>query len=358
VITTIVSFIFVLGVLIFFHELGHFMVAKKVGIKVERFSLGFPPYVFSKKRGETIYSIGLIPLGGFVKMEGENPDETATGAPGEFMSKSVGQRALVIFAGPLMNYLLALGFLIGIFFFSGMPVFDENRVVIGDLDATGPAATAGIRAEDEILSVNNQPIQGTESVTRLIAPAVAAPVSLRLLRGTDTVAITVTTQAVETKSESGAIDSIGRIGITLMPKVLSYERYNVFKATADGFIAAHVIVYKTAEFVKQLAFGQVSTRMLGGPVFIARQSGVEARKGASSLFYFMALLSINLAVLNILPIPVLDGGHLLFIAIEKIKGSPVSLRARLVAQQVGVIALLTLIVFITYNDILRELGAN
>jgi regulator of sigma E protease len=229
-------------------------------------------------------------------------------------------------------------------------------VVINETEAAGPAALAGIRADDEILRVNNQPITGSESVTKLIAPVVGTPVSLTLLRGTDTISVHVTTLAVETKNESGTVDSIGRIGVSLMPKVIGYERYSLVRAVSDGFVTAHVIVYKTAEFVKQLAFGQVSTKMLGGPLFIAQQSGKEARKGASSLLFFMALLSINLAVLNILPIPVLDGGHLLFIVIEKFKGSPVSLKARLVAQQVGVIALLTLIVFITYNDILRVAG--
>ena len=124
---TIASFIFVLGILIFIHELGHFLVAKKVGIKVERFSLGFPPNIVSKKYGETTYSIGIIPLGGYVKMAGEHPQEEATGAPDEFMSKTVGQRATVIFAGPFMNYVLSIVLLIGIFLFTGKPLYDDSK---------------------------------------------------------------------------------------------------------------------------------------------------------------------------------------------------------------------------------------
>ena len=135
----IASFVFVLGILVFIHELGHFLVAKKVGIKVERFSLGFPPNIFSKKWGETIYCIGIIPLGGYVKMAGEHPTEEATGAPDEFMSKSIGQRAAVIFAGPFMNYVLAIVLLIGIFYFGGRPLTDETRVLVGDVQQDSPA---------------------------------------------------------------------------------------------------------------------------------------------------------------------------------------------------------------------------
>ena len=141
---TTVAFIFVLGVLIFIHELGHFLMAKKVGIRVDKFSLGFPPNILSKKVGETTYCIGLIPLGGYVKMAGENPDEELTGDESEFMSKTVGQRAAVVFAGPFMNYVLAVFLLIMLFFFRGHPVSDPDRVLVGTVTEEGPAEAAGL----------------------------------------------------------------------------------------------------------------------------------------------------------------------------------------------------------------------
>ena len=152
----IASFVFVLGVLIFIHELGHFLIAKRVGIRVDQFSLGFPPHIFKKAWGQTEYCIGIIPLGGYVKMAGEQPDEAATGAPDEFMSKTVGQRAAVIFAGPFMNYVLAILLLIGIAFLVGRPVTDPDRVVVGEMVAEGPAEKAGLLPGDVILAIDGQ----------------------------------------------------------------------------------------------------------------------------------------------------------------------------------------------------------
>jgi regulator of sigma E protease len=351
---TVLSFIFVLGVLIFVHELGHFLLAKKVGIRVDQFSLGFPPHIFSKQRGETKYCIGLIPLGGYVKMAGENPDEAATGAPHEFMSKPVGHRSLVILAGPAMNYLLAIVLLIGVYLFSGEPVYDNNRVLVGEMTANGPAANAGIQTGDQILAINGEYHSNFDSVRVRIYRIVEGPVEVTWLHDSDTLTATITTRLSELPNIQGGIDTVGLIGF--QQQVLEYRQFGIGEAIANGFISAHVFVYQTVRFVKMLVAGEVSTKMLGGPLFIAQQSGKEARKGAANLFVFMALLSVNLAVLNILPIPVLDGGHMVFLGIEAVRGSPLSMRARLMAQQVGLISLLGLIIFVTYNDILRVLN--
>jgi regulator of sigma E protease len=348
---TAVSFIFVLGILIFIHELGHFLVAKRVGIKVERFSLGFPPNIISRKVGETTYSIGVIPLGGYVKMAGEHPHEETSGAPDEFMSRPVGQRAAVIFAGPFMNYILSIVLLIGIFLFTGQPVFDESRVIVGELVEDGPAMRAGLRVDDVIIGVNGEAVNDFDSARVKINAVVENELLLTWVRGEDTISTAMTTMAEEVPTLEGKVDTVGVIGFS--QKVIGHEHYSVGRAIEHGFITAHVIVWETVKFIKKVLAGQVSAKMIGGPIFIAQQSGKEAKKGASNLFFFMALLSVNLAVLNVLPIPVLDGGHLVFLGLEKIKGSPLSVRARVVAQQIGLVILLSLILVVTYNDILR-----
>ena len=349
--TTVLAFVFVLGILIFIHELGHFLVAKKVGIRVEKFSLGFPPNIFRRKWGETEYCIGLIPLGGFVKMAGENPDEEAKGAPDEFMSKTVGQRAAVIFAGPFMNYVLAIVLLIGLFAFGSQPIFDSDRILVGELQEDAPAMMAGMKAGDEIIAIDGRPVSDFDTLRTLINAKVEAPVRVTWVSGTDTTTKELVTISQIVPTVDGTIDTVGLIGF--QQQAIGHERMGFGEAVVGGFVATHRLVYLTFNFVKQALTGEVSAKMIGGPLFIAKQSGVEAKKGIASLFRFMALLSVNLAVLNILPIPVLDGGHLTFLAIEKLKGGPLSLKARAIAQQVGIVVLLTLVVFVTYNDIMR-----
>ena len=348
-----IAFIFTLGLLVFIHELGHFLVAKKVGIRVEKFSLGFPPNIFSRTYGETEYCIGIIPLGGFVKMAGENPDEEAKGAPDEFMSKTVGQRAAVIFAGPFMNYLLAIVLLIGLFAFGSQPIFDNNRIMVGKLEKGAPAMKAGMKSGDEIIAIDGKPVHSFDSLRVLINAKVEKPVVVTWVSGSDTITKQLTTISQVVPMPDGTTDTIGLIGFQQQP--VGEKRLSFGKALVAGFVTAHVLVYDTFAFVKKLVTGEVSVKLLGGPVFIAKQSGVEARRGLTFLVNFIALLSVNLAVLNILPIPVLDGGHLAFLLIEKIKGAPLSLRSRAIAQQIGIVVLLTLIVLVTYNDIMRQI---
>lgn len=350
-ILTILSFIFVLGVLITIHELGHFLVAKKVGIKVERFSIGFPPYIFNKKKGETEYSIGLIPLGGFVKMAGENPDEESTGADYEFGSKSVGQRAAVIFAGPFMNYILALVIMISIFMFGGQPQYSSDQVLVGAVIEGDPADQAGIKPDDIIIAINDKPVLNFDSLKAKVSGHVNEEINVTWISGSDTLSAPIITRLEEIPNLDGGVDSVGMIGFE--QKAISYKKYGVFESVKLGVQSTHMIVVGTIDFVQKLVRTKVSSKLIGGPFFIAQQSGKEARKGPTSLFFFMALLSVNLAVLNVLPIPVLDGGHLVFLLVEKIKGSPVSIKIRMIAQQVGIVALLSLILYVTYNDILR-----
>lgn len=346
-----VSFLFVLGVLVFVHELGHFLVAKKVGIKVERFSLGFPPYIFNRRVGETDYSIGIIPLGGFVKMPGENPDDPGSGDGRDFSDKTVGQRAAVIIAGPLMNYLLAIVLFIGVAWLSSQPTFKTDSSEVGEILAGSPAERAGLLSGDKILSVNGVPVASYDSLSRRINAVVADTVRLQVVRGTDTVSIAALTELSTQPNIKGGLDTIGRIGVR--PALAGYTNYSFPEAVAIGFNQTNLIAWETLLIAKRLVTFEASLKAMGGPVFIARQAGAEAKRGIDKLFFFMALLSVNLAVLNLLPIPILDGGHLVFLAVEKIKGSPVSMKVRGIAQQVGMAMLLALIVAITYNDIMR-----
>ena len=350
---TVASFIFVLGILIFIHELGHFLVAKKMGVRVEKFSLGFPPSILSRKIGNTTYCIGIIPLGGYVKMAGGETGEEATGGADEFISKSVAQRAAVIFAGPFMNYVLSIVILIGILYFNGRPIFDPERVAIIHVQPDSPAAGAGLLEGDEIIAINGIPVSRSDSLSYLIHAQIEQPVDLTLIRGDDTTNTTLTTMKGSQTRPDGTEDTVGLIGVMLTQKEIGREKIGLLRSARDGFVTAHIIVWETIKFVKMYITGEVSPKMVGGPLFIAQESGKQARKGAASLFFFMALLSVNLAILNVLPIPVLDGGHLVFLAIEKIRGTPLSLKIRLAAQQIGVVLLLGLIVFVTYNDILR-----
>lgn len=348
---SILSFVFVLGILIFIHELGHFLIAKKVGIKVEAFSLGFPPNIFSKKVGDTSYCIGIIPLGGYVKMSGENPAEEVTGADHEFASKTILQRTAVIFAGPFMNYLLAMGILMSLFFISGRPVFDPDRILVGEVSEGKPASLAGLQTGDQIIAIDGVPMDNFDSLRTRINAKLNDSLRLTWIHEADTLEADIVTEVATILNEQNETDSIGLIGFT--QKVAYYESLGFFNSIQLGFTTTHVIVSETVKFIGKLITGNVSAKLIGGPLFIAQQSGKEARKGASSLFFFMAVLSVNLAVLNILPIPMLDGGHLMFLIIEKLRGSPLSMKAKGVAQQIGVVLLLSLILFVTYNDIMR-----
>ncbi len=348
---TILSFVFVLGILIFIHELGHFLVAKKVGIRVDSFSLGFPPHVFKYKRGETTYCIGIIPLGGYVKMAGENPDEESTGDPGEFMSKSVGRRAAVIVAGPLANYLLAIALVSGIYLFAGTGLTDQDRILVGEVTEEGPAALAGLQTGDQIISVDGHTVAAFDSMRVLINAVVDAPVAIDWVRNNDTISANVTTVGTPWQNTQGGVDTVGMIGIG--EKIIGYQKYGVGESIVNGVAKTHMMVWATVMFLKQLIAGQIPTDQLGGPIFIAQQSGREARRGASSLFFFMALLSVNLGVLNVVPIPVLDGGQLVFLLIEKILGRPLSMNIRIKFQYVGILAVISLMLYVTFNDMMR-----
>lgn len=351
--TTLVATIFVLGILIFFHELGHFLVAKKSGIRVEKFSLGFPPKMIGKKIGDTEYCISWIPLGGYVKMAGEDPDQSKIqGKPWEFMSKSLGIRALVIAAGPVMNLILAVFIFWGIIFFKGMQEIHDETAQVGLVASGGPADEAGIKPGDTIISINEVEVTTFRDMAEIIYQQVEKPIEVEWIRDGKEFSAQITTFKDRVLDEKGEIKEVGKIGIGP-----SYTTIKVgfFKSFLEAGGTTVFILVESIKFIVGLITGTASIKLLGGPLFIAQTAGQTAKSGFVNLLSFMALLSVNLSLINILPIPVLDGGHLLFLSIEKIKGSPLSLKQRAAMQQIGLAFLILLIIFVTYNDFLRTI---
>ncbi len=350
-ISEILAFIFVLGLLVFVHELGHFAVAKWSGIRVETFSLGFPPKMFGFRKGETEYCISWIPLGGYVKMAGEKPDdEDIEGKPWEFMSKPVWKRALVVFAGPAMNYVLAILILFGIYFVQGEPVAVENKAAIGEVLPGHPAAQAGMKSGDVIVSVDNKAVGSFDDLFKIVDKSPGKKMSFTWLRGTDTLSSALVIRTDTVMNMQGEAEVVGRIGVG---RQVEYHNMSFGQALAGGFNMANYYVAMIFKFIEQVISGQTSSKLIGGPIFIAQAAGEAAKQGFISVLILAAILSVNLCVVNLAPIPVLDGGQLLFLAIEKIKGGPISLRGRAIAQQIGLAFLILLIIFVTRNDIMR-----
>jgi regulator of sigma E protease len=351
---TALATLLVLGVLIFVHELGHFLVAKWAGIRVERFSLGFPPKMIGFTKGETEYCISWVPLGGYVKMAGENPEESEiTGDPREFMSKSIGWRSAVILAGPMMNFITAILLFALVFFFYGRPVADETRVVVGPVIEGSPAQKIGLQTDDHIVSIDGQKVSSFQEMADIVSTKLAQQVTVLWKRGDDVFSAPVVTKVDTLKDVAGADSLVGRIGIG-MGYIM--EPMGPIASLGAGFKQTIDICGAMFKFLGGLVTGQLSIKMVSGPVGIAKMAGEVAREGFNMLMSFMAVLSVNLAILNILPVPILDGGHLLFLLIEKLRGRPLSIKQRAVAQQVGLVLLLMLIVTVTYHDVLRLFG--
>jgi len=353
---TILATLVVIGVLIFVHELGHFLVAKYYGVGVEAFSLGFPPKLISKKIGETDYRISIIPLGGYVKLVGENPNETI---PPEmvarsFSHRSLGQRSAIVAAGPLFNLLFAVVALSLVFTFAGIPYF---RAEIGGVQPDSPAAAAGLEKGDLVLSVNGQAVERWEDLSRLIRTSGEGPLHMKLRRGEQEMELSLQPRTMETVNIFGEKVYAKLIGVSA-PERYEIERVDPLSAWWHGLTYSYRILEVTVVSIGKLISQKVPLNSLGGPIMIAQVAGKQAEQGPSQLIHFMAVLSINLALLNILPIPMLDGGHLLFFLVEAVRGRPVSIKHREIAQAIGLTALLLLMFVVFYHDILRVLGAQ
>ena len=351
--TNIISFAIVLGVLIFAHEFGHFLLAKILGVGVEKFSLGFGPKIFGKKVGMTEYRISAIPLGGYVKMVGESPDKELDESllPLSFSHKSLFKRSLIVLAGPVFNLLLSVAIFFVFFLISGLPIMEPE---VGEVQDGMPAQQAGIRPGDRVLSIDGKPIARWEELAELIKQSSGGPLGVEVLRDDSTLLMQVVPKLVSSQNLFGERIEKYVIGITASGAV-SIERLNLFQSAARGVSETWQIAKLTVLAIGKIIAGTLSAKTLGGPIMIAQLAGQQAEAGIINLIFFIALLSVNLGIINLLPIPVLDGGHLLFFLIEAVSRRPINLKMREVAQQVGIFILVLLMIFVFYNDIARIL---
>ena len=349
----VVSFGAVLGFLIFAHELGHFILAKMMGVGVKKFSLGFGPRIVSKKVGMTEYMISWIPLGGYVKMVGEEPDAEldASLIPLSYSHKGVGKRALIILAGPLFNVLLAVVIFFSLFQLSGLPIMEPE---VGELREGMPAETSGMRPGDRVVSIDGKPVHRWGDMADSITESGGKRLRFEVLRGNRTIFMGITPQLFPSQDIWGEEVAKYAIGITASG-ASSILPLNVIQSAKESLTHTWQIADLTTVAIWKIVTGKISARALGGPILIAQLTGEEAKAGLVSLMFFVAVLSVNLGVINLLPIPILDGGHLLFCLIEGVSRRPVNLRVREVAQQVGFLVLVLLMLFVFYNDIARVL---
>jgi regulator of sigma E protease len=354
VILTLLSFIVVLGVIVLVHEWGHFIAARLCGIRVITFSIGFGPTVKSWRRGSTEYQLAWLPLGGYVQMAGmidEQLDEgSITGAPDEFMSKTALQKAFVISAGVIMNFLLAALVYSVVAFSYGMNELDE-RPLIGSLSANMPAIEAGFEAMDRVLEVNHEPLSSWDELATAIHERPKMPTQFLVERGTEQLILTL-----EPKAQ--VLPGMGEVGlIGIAPNYLTVE-VGFFESFAVGVRQTLLVIGIAKDTVISLVSGEAGLKDVGGPIFIAQLSGESARGGLASFLGFLAFISVNIGFLNILPIPVLDGGHLVYIALEAIFRRPIPTRIKLWIQQAGMVLLLGLTVIVMRNDILRAFRSD
>lgn len=415
----------------FVHEFGHFIAAKKAGVYVETFSIGMGPKLLKKKHGDTEYCLSAIPLGGYVKMKGENPDEDLTGASDELTSKSIPVRFSVFFAGPLMNILLALVLVSSVFYIGiQMPKYLEDPPVIGWLDEDSPAKKMGLEIDDLILSVGGEPVHTWEQAMLYIASTGDHVLDIEVQRGNTIHTVTGTPEVIKQlgagyigiqpimkpivgglqtgfpAEEAGLqvddeiiaindqpivhwdqlVDIVSasanqelhvtvlRKGQTLQFSITPREynergflgissqtlvvmkKYGIVESISRGVKRCWELTTMTFDMLRRLVTLQASVKTVGGPIMIAQMSGEVARQGLSEMLNFMGLVSLSLGIFNLLPIPILDGGHIFLLFVEFLNRKPLSIHKRELAQKIGLLILIPLFLFVFYNDIARLIG--
>jgi regulator of sigma E protease len=347
---SIVSVIVLLGVLIFAHELGHFLMAKRAGVGVLKFSLGFGPRLIGRKIGETEYLLSLIPLGGYVKLLGESPDEPLSPEDERrsFLKQPVFKRIVIVVAGPMFNLLLAV-LIFTVVGMVGLPVLTAE---IGEIQTDSAAVEAGLQRGDRVVAIDGDPVARWDELSERVTRSSGKPLQISFQRGEETLEIAVTPKRLRTTNLFGEPVESYKIGISPSGET-RIDRLNPLAALGTGLKQTWTISKLTVLSIVKMFQGIVSPKTLGGPILIAQMAGTQVREGLIPFILFMALLSVNLAILNLLPIPVLDGGHLLFYLLEWVTGREVSLRWRERAQQVGFVLLVGLMIFVFMLDIGR-----
>lgn len=376
---TVIYAIIVLGILIFVHEFGHFIVAKLFNVRVDKFSLGFGPKLFGKQIGETEYLLSAFPLGGYVKMFGEGgaiegsatpasadtdtektydeesgealdamPELTEAEKARSFAHKPPLARIAIVMAGPVFN--LVFAWLIFILLcILGVPTVTAR---IGEAIKDKPAARAGVLKDDVVTAINGKAITQWDEIAGVIAAGKGQPINLNVKRNNQDLQFTITPEARVSKNLFGESISGYAIGIAAAGEIVT-EKSNPLQAVVKGSVQTWKVIDLTVMSLVKMIQRVVPMDSVGGPIMIAKMAGETAQMGISAFLAFMALLSINLGILNLLPVPVLDGGHLFFFFCELVIGRPVSQKLREYAQQVGLFLLLSLMVLAFYNDIVR-----
>jgi len=351
----IVPFLFTLTVIVFFHELGHFLVARWCGIRVLVFSMGFGPEVagFNDRHG-TRWKISLIPLGGYVKFFGDDneasvPDPAVLAAMSEeerrhsFFGQSVGRRAAVVVAGPLTNFILAVIVFAGVFMVFGKPTAIPR---VASVEPNSAAAAAGFEPGDLVTAIDGRKIDNFVDMQRIVGFAGGHPLTIVVDRGGIPVTLTATPEIRNNR---------GVLGVTRsnQPGDVKVESVGALDAVKLGADKTWFIVETTLSYIRDVFVGRQSADQIGGPIGIARISGQVAELGWGALFDFIGVISVSIGLLNLFPVPLLDGGHLLFYSIEAIRGRPLSERAQEVGFRIGLAIVVMLMIFATMNDILH-----
>jgi regulator of sigma E protease len=353
----IVPFLIILTLLVFVHELGHYWVARRAGVKVEIFSIGFGPEIFGVyDKAGTRWKFSLVPLGGYVKMFGDaGAASTPGGDVGEmspeeravsFHHKALWQRFLIVLAGPAANFVFAIVLLAGLFSISGQPY---TPAVVGQVIEDSPAAVAGFEAGDRIVGINGESIQRFEEVQRIVALRPGQELEIAVERDGERVYLQATPERIEQEDALGNTQEIGRLGIARSG--MEYVRHGPVEASWQAVRETASLSVSTLEAVGQILTGSRNADELGGPIRIAQMSGEVADLGIIAIIWFMAVLSVNLGLINLFPIPMLDGGHLLFYVFEAIRGRPLGERLQEYGFRIGLALVLTLMLFVTWNDL-------
>lgn len=351
----LLPFVIVLGVMVFFHELGHFLMAKYFGVKVEKFALGFGPKIVSKVVGETEYSIRCVPLGGFVKMlgedeeDGESEDQTPEEAERAFNNKHPLKRMAIVAAGPFFNIVLAFFLFFGMYFISGKYIMTTE---IGQVTPGSPAERAGILQGDVVISVENIKLKGWDHLKGLVQDQAGKPLTISVKRGDEVLSMVITPEETVVKNEFGEEIKSALIGIVSAGEYVEV-RVGPLGAIREGILDTFKWIKLTFLVIIKLFQGVVSVKTVGGPIMIGQMTGELVQEDVSYLIPFMAIISVNLGILNLFPVPILDGGLIVFLLLELMVGKPLSIKSREIAQKIGLSLLILLMAVVFYNDILR-----
>jgi regulator of sigma E protease len=364
----IVPFLFVLTIVVFFHELGHFLVARWAGVKILTFSVGFGPELFGfNDRHGTRWKLSAIPLGGYVKFFGDDSEAstpssttlasmTAEERIGSFHHKNVGRRAAIVAAGPIANFILAVVIFAGLFTFLGKP---STTARVDGVQAGSAAEAAGFKPGDIVTAINGSSIDSFSDMQRIVGTSAGETLTFVVKRGDSVIDLRGTPELKEIKDRFGNEHRIGVLGISraTSPGDVTTERVNPATALWLGVKETWFVVDRTLAYIGGIFTGREAADQVGGPLRIAQISGQVATIGLGALIHLAAVLSVSIGLLNLFPVPLLDGGHLLFYGVEAVQGRPLSERAQEMGFRIGLGLVLMLMVFATYNDILHLAGS-